>query len=160
MILLVGGLVTMCSSLGSDGEQAGKSGVAESHEAGRPHLGQAVQHGNFTFVVRDISTDTTGTQADRPRGEFIVVTVSVTNNATEPQSFSPGDQMLLDSSGRTYAADSMAALRMNNDSMVSDLDPGSTISVKLPFDVPAGTEPSAVQLLDSAYSGGVKVPLS
>ena len=41
-----------------------------------------------------------------------------------------------------------------------DIPPGGDISVKLPFDVPAGTEPKAVELHDSVFSGGVRVQVT
>jgi hypothetical protein len=36
-------------------------------------------------------------------------------------------------------ADDMAAMSMNEDSMVLDMNPGFNITVKVPFDVPPGT---------------------
>ena len=65
------------------------------------------------------------------------------------------NQKLIDTAGREYAADSMAALSMNRDdnAMVIDMNPGFSITAKVPFDVPPGTQVSAVEVHDSALSG-------
>ena len=49
----------------------------------------------------------------------------------------------------------MAAMRINEDSMVLDLGPGFSLNVQIPFDVPPGTTPAAVVLHDSMLSNGV-----
>jgi hypothetical protein len=76
----------------------------------------------------------------------------------EPQSFFVQNQKLIDTSGREYAADSMAAYSFNDDGvMVLDLGPGFSLTVKVPFDVPAGSKPAKVEVHDSAFSGGARV---
>ncbi|WP_255502937.1 DUF4352 domain-containing protein [Mycolicibacterium sp. CH28] len=159
VILLFGGCATMCASITSNvgsnsSDHKGSSGGSSS--AG---IGQEVRDGKFAFVVKSVDTRTTGTGLAKPRGEFIVVTMTVTNSGNEPQSFFAGNQKLIDTAGREYASDTMAALSMNEDSMAIDLNPGFTLNVKVPFDVPPGTQPSAVVLHDSAFSGGAKVSL-
>lgn len=149
----------MCASITSNvgsnsSDHKGSSGGSSS--AG---IGQEVRDGKFAFVVKSVDTRTTGTGLAKPRGEFIVVTMTVTNSGNEPQSFFAGNQKLIDTAGREYASDTMAALSMNEDSMAIDLNPGFTLNVKVPFDVPPGTQPSAVVLHDSAFSGGAKVSL-
>jgi hypothetical protein len=81
-------------------------------------------------------------------------------SATEPQSFFAQNQKLIDTEGREYAADSIAAIRMNEDSMVVDMNPGFSINVKVPFDVPPGATPDRLVLHDSAFSGGAAVKVS
>jgi hypothetical protein len=69
------------------------------------------------------------------------------------------NQKLIDSAGRQYASDSSAAV-FNPSNMVTvmDMNPGFTIDdVKVPFDVPPGTPITAVEVHDSAFSGGTRV---
>ena len=52
----------------------------------------------------------------------------------------------------------MAAYAMNqHDAMTIDLNPGFSINVKVPFDVPPGSQIDKIELNDSAFSGGVSV---
>jgi hypothetical protein len=78
----------------------------------------------------------------------------------ERQSFLPNNQKLIDSAGRLYAADAIAAVKMNHRSMVVDMNPGFNITLKVPFDVPAGTMPAAIELHDSVFSDGARVQVN
>jgi hypothetical protein len=57
-------------------------------------------------------------------------------------------------------ADAIAAVRMNNDSMVIDMRPGLKITMKVPFDVPTGTLPAAIELHDSVFTDGARVQVN
>ncbi len=86
--------------------------------------------------------------------------MTVRNTDHDRQSFMPNNQKLIDSAGRIYLGDAPAAVRMNNnDSMVIDMKPGSKITMKVPFDVPAGTQPTAIELHDSVFTNGALVRL-
>jgi hypothetical protein len=117
-------------------------------------IGQEVRDGKFGFIVSDIQHSPTA-GGETARGEFVIVTMTVKNTGDQPQSFFAQNQKLFDTSGRQYAADSMAT----SDSMVMDLNPGFTLPVKVAFDVPPGTAISALEVHDSAFSGGAKINL-
>jgi hypothetical protein len=53
----------------------------------------------------------------------------------------------------------MAAYSMNED-VILDLNPGFSATITVPFDVPVGTVPDAIELHNSAFSGGVKASLA
>jgi hypothetical protein len=95
-----------------------------------------------------------------PSGYLIIVALQVSNIGNEPQSFFAQNQKLIDAQGREYAADTMAAIRINEDAMALDLGPGFEIKVNVPFDVPTGTKPQYIELHDSAFSAGALVRLS
>jgi hypothetical protein len=44
-------------------------------------------------------------------------------------------------------------------SAMGEINPGNSIQVRVPFDVPPGTRASALELHDSMLSGGVSVRL-
>lgn len=85
--------------------------------------------------------------------------MTVTNTGDKPQSFFVQNQKLIDTTGREYAADTMAAMSMNpsDTTMVMDLGPGFSINVRVPFDVPLGTQAKTIVVHDSAFSGGAEV---
>lgn len=136
----------------------GKSTVEESvaqENAGT--VGSVVTDGKFSFVVSSVERQTNWYGEPKPRGEWVIATVQVTNIGNEPQSFFVSNQKLIDTAGREYAADGTAAIYMDQESMALDLGPGLSLTVKVPFDVPRGATLAALQLHDSAFSGGVKV---
>lgn len=136
-----------------------KSGTSSSSSTAAG-IGQEVRDGKFAFTVTDVQTAQTA-GLSRPRGEFIIVTMTVKNTGDEPQSFFPNNQKLRDSAGREYAADTMAAMSLNaKDSIVMDLNPGFDITVKVPFDVPQGTQATELEVHDSMASGGATIKLS
>jgi hypothetical protein len=150
-VLLFGGCAALIAIGMSNDKSGSRSTIAESAS-----VGQHVSDGKFDFVVNNVETAKwVGTPG--PRGVYIIATMTVTNTGTEPQSFFAQNQKLIDTAGRSYAADSMAALSMNQDSMVIDMNPGFSITVKVPFDVPPGTVPDKIELHDSAFSSGVSV---
>jgi hypothetical protein len=149
MVLFFGG----CATVVAIGSQVKKGAGAE--EAASP--GAPVLDGNFLFVVSDISTPANGLSAPRPRGQWIIATLKVRNVDDEPQGFLACNQKLIDSAGHTYAADTVAAVALNDDSMQIDMKPGENKTLNVPFDVPARTQPAAIELHDSVFSGGARV---
>jgi Protein of unknown function (DUF2510)/Domain of unknown function (DUF4352) len=73
-------------------------------------IGQHVSDGKFSFVVSDVSTPEHWIGDPRPRGRWVIATMTVTNTSDQPQSFFVQNQKLIDTAGREYAADSMAAI--------------------------------------------------
>jgi hypothetical protein len=149
MVLFLGGCATVVA-IGSQVQKAASAGEPASP-------GTPVLDGNFLFIVTDVSTPANGLSAPRPRGQWVIATITVRNIDEEPQGFLACNQKLLDSAGHTYAADTAAAVAMNNGSMQIDMNPGANITLNVPFDVPPGTQPTAIELHDSVFSGGARV---
>ena len=133
---------------------------------GAKPAGSAVRDGKFEFRVVDVSraatvSDPTGNpyMTVNAQGEFIVVTLSVSNIGNVPQSYFGQNQKLIDASGREYGANSEADMYMN-DAAFGDINPGNSIQVRVAFDVPPGTSPAELELHDSMFSGGVSVRLA
>ncbi len=125
--------------------------------------GSAVRDGKFEFQVLSVAR---AQQAGDPsnqfetvqaQGEFIIVTMSVTNVGDRAQSYFGTNQKLFDTAGRQYEANSAADMWANKGT--GDINPGNSIRVKAAFDVPPGTQPAELELHDSMFSGGVKVHL-
>ena len=149
-----------CSALIAAGSQSHKTSDSGSHSGATAAPGTPVVDGDFEFVVSDVGTPANWRGDPRPRGQWVIATVTVRNTDDDPQSFMPNNQKLIDSAGRIYMADAVAAVTMNNDSMVIDMKPGFKITMKVPFDVPAGTLPAAIELHDSVFTDGARVQLN
>ena len=77
--------------------------------------------------------------------------------------FAVTNQKLFDTEGNEYEADSMAAVTLNqsgDSGLLETMNPGSQLAVRIPFDVPPGTQPDRIELHDSAFSQGVAVNLN
>lgn len=109
-------------------------------------IGEEVRDGKFAFVVSGIY---------KQEG-FVTVHMQVTNIGDRAQTFFPQNQKLIDMQGREYEADTMAVYDFNDDGII-ELNPGLSTEVVVPFQAPPGTQFSAIELHDSAFSGGVRV---
>lgn len=126
--------------------------------------GSAVRDGKFEFQVIDM---TRAKQAGNlgnhfmivdAQGEFIILTLSVTNIGDRAQSYFGTNQKLIDTAGRQYEANSTADMWMNEGT--GEINPGNSIQVRAAFDVPPGIQPAELEVHDSVFSGGTSVRLN
>lgn len=130
-------------------------GSSSNFTAGR---GDPVHDGQFQFVVTDLKK--AGVQSEPPpKGVYFLATLSVTNDGDEPHPFVLGNQKLIDAAGHGYAPLGMAALRMDHETTILEIPPGATTKLGIRFDVPVGTQPTAIELHYSASSRGATVGL-
>ena len=151
VVLVFGG----CTAMVAMGSHAQKTADDKIDDAAAP--GTPVMDGNFLFVVSEVSTPANGLHAPRPKGQWIIATITVRNIDEERRGFLACNQKLVDSAGHAYTADTAAAVAINNGSMQIDMDPGAHVTLNVPFDVPPGTRPAAIELHDSVFSGGARV---
>jgi uncharacterized RDD family membrane protein YckC len=118
----------------------------------------AVRDGQFQFVVTDFRKGSVQPDTPRDTAPFVVL-LSVTNTGTEPQSFILGDQKLVDAAGHGYAPRGMAALRSDHETTILAILPGAPTKLGIRFDLPLGTQPTAIELHESASSRGATVDL-
>jgi hypothetical protein len=123
-------------------------------------LGAPVHDGYLEFVVSELSSSANWRGDPRPKGEWAIATMTVRNLDDESQEFAANNQKLIDSDRHAYAADAEAAVSMNKSSMVVRVNPGASITMKLPFDVPTGTLPTALELHDSVFSEGARIQVN
>lgn len=131
-----------------------------------PGMNVPVRDGKFEFVVTDVETGLTSI-GDNPylmkqaQGQFVVVTISVTNTSGEPKGLSPDNQEMYDAQGRKFTSDTSAALNLDSDVPIWDeINPGNAVTIKVVYDMPAGAQPAEMELHDSMFSGGVRVALN
>lgn len=136
-----------------DGATSGKKAVG---------IGDHVKDGKFTFTItkmrKGLSTygDDEITQ-EHAQGQFVILTVTVTNHGDEAQLFDATDQHLFDGKNRKYNAES--GMFTENDVFLNEINPGNTVKGKIAFDMPRHRAPTRIELHDSPFSDGVTVNL-
>lgn len=133
-------------------------------ESSNPGIGEPAADGKFTFVVNGVDCSATEIGSEylstTAQGQFCMVDVSITNTGNEAQSFFGDNATLFNAEGQEFSADSEAAIYLeDSSSLYEEINPGNSLNSKVVFDVPAGTVPTAIELHDSAFSGGVTVDL-
>ncbi len=85
--------------------------------------------------------------------------MTVKANKGTAQTFLASNQKAIDAHGRQLSADGTAVIDIPNDTaaMMSQVNPGITITAIVPFQVPASGKIKKFELHDSAFSGGVTV---
>jgi hypothetical protein len=149
------------STSSSDGDTSSTGGGSSENAVG---LNQAARDGKFEFTVtgQDCSKNTIGTSplSKTAQGTFCVVSLTVKNIGNEAQLLDASSQKALDAAGKEYSADSSAAMYMGDtNTFLNQLNPGSTVTGQIAYDVPVGTKLTKLELHDSPFSGGVTVNL-
>ncbi|WP_370890282.1 DUF4352 domain-containing protein [Janibacter sp. GXQ6167] len=143
---------------------AAKKTQAAKPKAAGPALGDTVRDGKFEFVVTEVKSgvDSVGGTYlnEQAQGQFVLISISVTNVGDESQTLYDGAQKLTDDKGRTFESNSYAAIVMeDNDVWMTKINPGNTVTGTLVYDMPKGAKPVTIDLHDSMFSGGVEVSL-
>ncbi|WP_219414068.1 DUF4352 domain-containing protein [Pseudonocardia nigra] len=134
-------------------------------ETAAARIGEEVRDGSFAFTVTSVETgiERLGESflQSEAQGSYVLVHVTVTNIGSEAELFSGSSQKLLDAQGRTFDADSGAAV-MNlpdSESFLNNINPGNSVNGSVVFDVPEGLVPMAIELHESPWSAGATVAL-
>lgn len=137
--------------------------------AAGPGIGAKLRDGQFEFVVTRVSQaksvgDTQFWHGDTAQGEFLIVSLRVTNIGSQSQALDGSAQHVYDSAGRQYDASSAADIDLagvsgQNSTRLDDISPGSTVRGKIAFDMPNGVVGAKIELHESLSSGGVTVRL-
>lgn len=158
------GSETNVSQEADSSEAKSKPAVKDEPEPNTPGIGDKAADGKFTFVVNGVREGGTsiGDQflSTEAQGRFILVDVKVKNTGNEAQTLFGDDNVLLDDKGREFSFDSEAAIYVDQDSWIEDINPGNSTTVTMVFDVPKKVKPTEIRLHDSMLSEGVTVALS
>ncbi|WP_169982520.1 DUF4352 domain-containing protein [Microbispora sp. H10836] len=145
--------------------QAAKTRTSRpSREARVPGLGDVAKDGRFAFKVtkveKGLSQVGEGFTVHKAQGQYVLVHLTVKNIGDEAQTFTDYAQKLIDTKGRTFDADTGAAVWLQgSNAFLEKINPGNSVKGFLLFDVPKNLAIKAVELHDSAWSGGVTVSL-
>lgn len=166
---------TSASSASADGSKAGaapsgtdtaaKTAASTKSEPARPGLNTPVRDGKFEFTVTKVQmgVKSVGDQYlnQQAQGQFVLITVTVKNIGTKPQTMFDSNQKVTDNQGRTFDPDTGAAIYMSDNKIwMKDVNPGNSVTGTLVYDMPADAKPTKIELHDSMFSGGVTVLLT
>jgi hypothetical protein len=132
--------------------------------AAGPGLGDKVRDGKFEFTVTKVRPGVASvgdsTFGKKAQGQFVLVSVTVSNIGEEPQTLVGDAQKLFDTQGREFSVDTEAAIYLaESNSIFEEINPGNSVKGTLLYDIPDGVKPVKLELHDSAFSGGVEVTL-
>jgi hypothetical protein len=130
------------------------SALAEPGVAG---IGDPVRDGDFMFTVTAVERPPYigGPPAFlQPRGQFVLVHVTVRNDSASPRLFAEEYQYLIDDAGRKYEG-----YIDRGDLFLADINPGNTVEGALVFDIASDAVPAWIELHASPSSGGSWVGL-
>lgn len=158
LAVLTGGGILAVRALTGGGEDAATASsdpAASAAATGTVALGPAT----FREVSTEVGVRSVGDTADRlePEGEFVIVTVEITNDGEAPLLVSSGGgtMELVSAAGDRYPVSEEANLALVADSEAfGTVGTGETAVYHGVFDVPAGTEPTG---LDLAFSSAPEV---
>lgn len=158
LAVLTGGGILAVRALTGGGEDAATAGsdpAASTAATGTVTLGPAT----FREVSTEVGVRSVGDTSDRlePEGEFVVVTVEITNDGEAPLLVSSGGgtMELVSAAGDRYPVSDEANRALVADSEAfGTVGAGETAVYHGVFDVPAGTEPTG---LDLAFSSAPEV---
>lgn len=144
---------------------AGAAPTEKAADKPPPGKGVEVRDGKFAFVVNGVTSgDKVVGREDnqflqkKAQGEWMVITMTVTNVSDKPQTFFVENQKLK-SDGKTFSADSTASLYISDQSLAAEINPGNKIDVSAAYDVPPGTTQDTLIVHDSAFSKGATINL-
>ncbi|QIE79824.1 DUF4352 domain-containing protein [Weissella confusa] len=120
--------------------ESSESSESSSSEKATYGIGQDVAVGKLTYKVNSVTTNTNvgGEYGINAKGVFMIVNISITNNDNKSASISDSS-LKIKSNGAEYKADSSAGIYANdagNSASFSDLNPGTTQTTNIVFDVP------------------------
>jgi hypothetical protein len=165
IIVLIVIIVIISTSGGGGSSSSSSSGGASSGGTKTAGLNQPVRDGKFQFTVTgvDCSQNTLGTDpiTTKANGTFCVVSMTVQNIGNQAQTLDATSQYGYDSQNRKYSTDTSAEIYLPNTggALFNQLNPGSSVTGQIVYDVPGGTKLTKLELHDSAFSGGVDVNL-
>ncbi|MFC4128938.1 DUF4352 domain-containing protein [Nocardia rhizosphaerae] len=106
--------------------------------------------GDLEFAVLKVTTGQSKVGSNTADGEYISVTVKVTNVGKAAEGFDPGSPYVFDAQDRMYSADDKTTGRGD-----VELNPGMSVTKTVYYDVPPGTKPTVF-----SASEGLGVPFA
>jgi hypothetical protein len=146
-------------------QDAGSEPSAAEPAKTMPKIGQSVRDGKFEFTVLKVKAGVAKVGDEflgsTAQGQYVLVTIKVTNIGNEARMFTGSNQALFDTRGRKFEASEAAAIYLGDQSksFLTDINPGNGVTGVVVFDVPKGVTLDHIKLHDSMFSGGEDVSL-
>lgn len=138
--------------------------AAEAPEENSAGIGEAVASGDFEVTVTDVESGVASVGDDmfgaEAQGQFVVVSMEVTNVGDSPVMFLSSDIELSDAEGRTYAADEVSAMYVeDSNSFLEEINPGNTVDGVVLFDVPEEVEPDTLVFRGGLFDDPIEIAI-
>lgn len=120
--------------------------------------GRQARAGQLALAVTGVTASPAAGDLALPQTEesgHVLVGVRVINDGDAPQRFEPAIQQLV-VGDQTFGANPTVSQPV----LGADLGPGDSIVASIAFDIPAGADPSAIILRDSATAPGTQMSLA
>lgn len=173
VVIIIGVAVGGTSTTPSAGSNPPASPASSSSSASQPAtraalpgIGHVVHDGDFAFTVERVSCGAAAASAVSAGGigekvpagaKECIVTMKVTDDKGQAQTFFDSNQYAYDARGRQLSADSTGSIYLSGSQDSTQVNPGITITARVPFQIPANDRIVRLVLHDSAFSGGVNV---
>jgi hypothetical protein len=162
---------TPTTNASSNSNNTSTSSNKPASTASTPKIGQGADDGKLGFTVTsfkcgipeiDQPGDTDGIDSTTSGAPYCEMNLSVKGVSNVAQDFDDDSQYVY-ASGKQYSVDDDATIDANNvnSNCMEDptINPGTSVTCVLVFDVPKAVTPTYAMLHDSAASDGVKVSL-
>ncbi|MHB1210530.1 MAG: DUF4352 domain-containing protein [Acidimicrobiales bacterium] len=129
-------------AVASAGTTSSAAARSNSTVPSAPGIGQVAKDGDFAFVVKGVSCGAQAAAAVNAGGigktvptgaQECIVTMSVTNDKTQAQTFFDSNQYGYDAKGRQFSADSNGSVYLSGDQDMNQINPGITVTARDPF---------------------------
>lgn len=154
---------------GGNAAQASKSERSDASESKVESftIGQEFTAGDWTVTIdsMDEPVKSVGTSefsdGATAQGQFIPVTLSVTNAGEEASTFFASDVKLIDDQGREFEYSSDASIWGIDDGglLLDEVNPGNTLKGKIWFDVPEATNVTELTISSGFLSSPISVKI-
>jgi hypothetical protein len=154
------GLITTaesCTEATEEEEAEVESGEGKSKDADSAKVGDKLTLKDTTYQVTDVKTsrsvgDNEFTQ-ERADGQFVVVTLRLTNRKDEPATISDQAIKLIGGNDKTYTTDTDAIIAVDDQFPIfEEIQPDVTEEGKLIYDVPPGAVRGATLQVEDLFS--------
>lgn len=157
-LVLIGGCVA--ALVDWSGGMMVRVGASDPQQPITAAPGTPIRDGKLEFTVTNTETAVRTVGIERADGDFVVVSLTVTNIGAEPHTYLPLGQELYDAAGARYTADITAtAQRAASAAGTRTLQPGESFATHLVFGVPKQTVPDHLRVRDFPLSLGTPAPL-
>ncbi|KIH99866.1 hypothetical protein LP52_04955 [Streptomonospora alba] len=146
----------------ADADDGGGEGSAEAPAEESYVVGDTVSHGSWDITVTSVEQGVGSVEdefglTEEPRGQYVVMELTVVNTGSEAAYFEARDQVLMDADGAMYEYDIPASSGLD---WLEKINPGTEATGNIVFDVP--TDFGLDHILvngEGSFADGVRVDL-
>lgn len=158
VVLVIVAIVLILGMRGGSSDGPAPPPPADQGDSEMPGIGETVSTGNLDYTV--LYAETVDVEDNTPAGEYVAVTVDVTNTSNTTWDYWSDEQNLYTSDGEAHGYDSPAHEAYGTATR-EEIAAGETLTVDIVFDVPSAADVTHIGLSEETLGGNeVDVDLS